>query len=163
MGSNQRCSEPSSSTLRSPPIDLSCTSQKIGTHPTISVPVILKNRSVASAYGMQHPPIYTHTSGWRSHSIHTFSSLPLPFHFATQTQHHGVVEEGCFQRRLGPSSGGVHLHDHRQGGQNFGSTAGRILQFAPLQQGYEEGVVEPWRRQSLQPRAPLPVYDLGRC
>jgi hypothetical protein len=34
-GSNRRCSEPSSSTSRSPPIDLPCTSQKIGTHPTI--------------------------------------------------------------------------------------------------------------------------------
>jgi hypothetical protein len=37
MGSNRRCSEPSSSTSRSPPIDLPRTSRKIGTHPTITV------------------------------------------------------------------------------------------------------------------------------
>jgi hypothetical protein len=34
---NRRCSEPSSSTLRSPPIDLPHTPQKIRTHPTIMV------------------------------------------------------------------------------------------------------------------------------
>jgi hypothetical protein len=37
IGSNWRCSEPSSSTSRSQPIDLPCTSRKIGTHPTIMV------------------------------------------------------------------------------------------------------------------------------
>jgi hypothetical protein len=37
MGSNRRCSEPLSSTSRSPPIDLPRTSWKIGTHPTITV------------------------------------------------------------------------------------------------------------------------------
>jgi hypothetical protein len=36
MGSNRRCSEPSSSTSRSLPIDLPHTSRKIGTHPTIT-------------------------------------------------------------------------------------------------------------------------------
>jgi hypothetical protein len=35
-GLNRRCSEPSSSTSRSPPIDLPHTSRKIGTHPTIT-------------------------------------------------------------------------------------------------------------------------------
>jgi hypothetical protein len=35
MGSNRCCSEPSSSTSRSPSIDLPRSSQKIGTHPTI--------------------------------------------------------------------------------------------------------------------------------
>jgi hypothetical protein len=35
MGSNRRCSEPSSSMSRSPPIDLPHTSRKIGTHRTI--------------------------------------------------------------------------------------------------------------------------------
>jgi hypothetical protein len=41
MGSNRCCSEPSSSMSRSPPIDLPRTSQKIGTHPTITF-VVLK-------------------------------------------------------------------------------------------------------------------------
>jgi hypothetical protein len=42
------------------------------------VPIVLENRSTASAYGMHPPPIYMHTSGCRSYSIHVFSSLPFP-------------------------------------------------------------------------------------
>jgi hypothetical protein len=38
---NRCCSEPSSSTSRSPPIDLPRTSQKIGTHPTLNVDLLL--------------------------------------------------------------------------------------------------------------------------
>jgi hypothetical protein len=40
-GSNRRCSEPSSSTSRSPPINLPHTSRKIGSHPTITYHAIL--------------------------------------------------------------------------------------------------------------------------
>jgi hypothetical protein len=87
--------------------------------------------------------------------------LSLLFHFpsifATRTQHHGAVEEGRSWWHLGPSSRGDRLHDCRQGGRDFGSTAGRHSQFVPLQQGDKEGSIEQCHRRAL-----LPVYDVGR-
>jgi hypothetical protein len=96
----------------------------------------------------RNTPLYTltHPDGHPTPSTLAFSSLTLPFHFATQTQHHGAVEEGRLRRRLGPSSRGYRLHDHCHGGRDFGSTAGRPSRFAPLQQGDEEGVIEPCHR-----------------
>jgi hypothetical protein len=49
-GLNWRCSEPSSSTSRSPPIDLPCTSRKIGTHPTINHVFALSTNQVPQFY-----------------------------------------------------------------------------------------------------------------
>jgi hypothetical protein len=54
MGSNRRCSEPSSSTSRSPPIDLPRTSRKIGTHPTIKWYQVAIAETARRESGIQH-------------------------------------------------------------------------------------------------------------
>jgi hypothetical protein len=61
-GSNRRCSEPSSSTSRSPPIDLPHTSRKIETHPTITTSLNqkaeFKNRVSDSNYHEINPNFF---------------------------------------------------------------------------------------------------------
>jgi hypothetical protein len=86
----------------------------------------------------------------------------LPFHFAT-TQQHGADEEGRCRRCLGPSSWGDHLHGHHQGRWDIGETAQRPSWLMMVQHGNEESIFESRHRQSLQPRASLPVDSFRRC
>jgi hypothetical protein len=72
-GSNRRCSKPSSSTSRSPPIDLPCTSWKIGTHPTIRGSDPPSADGASSVVGKRRWSGSLHRGTWSSVTV---SSMP---------------------------------------------------------------------------------------